>query len=208
MRKVILFNLIIILAASVYTSEILLTEDVIYNSLGNQLSDDQIESILGMSKKLAWLEYVIAIMGYLFKIICVSALVYLILILNEIEARYVDTIEIVSDSFTIFLLPTVIKILALTFSTSPISLNDLQFFSVGSLLNIFDQDGMENWLKIILKSINIWEIIFMVLLAFKLKNYFEDDFRKSLRNVVISYGGGLMVWIFFVVFIAITLPQN
>jgi hypothetical protein len=105
-------------------------------------------------------------------------------------------------------LPTVIKILALTFSTSPISLNDLQFFSVGSLLNIFDQDGMENWLKIILKSINIWEIIFMVLLAFKLKNYFEDDFRKSLRNVVISYGGGLMVWIFFVVFIAITLPQN
>jgi hypothetical protein len=208
MKKIILFNIVIIIASSIFTNEIILTDDVIYNSLGDQLSNDQIKSILGMSKQMAWLEYILAVVGYLLKLIVISALVYLILILNEIEVLYSDTVAIVAMSFTVFLLPIFIKILVLSFSTSPISLDALQFFSIGSLLNVFDSDGMENWLKVILRSINIWEVIFMVVLAFQLRKYFNNDLKTSISNVILSYGGGLMVWTFFVVFITITLSQN
>jgi hypothetical protein len=207
MRNFIILNIVIILVSSVYLNEVILTEDVIFQSLGNQLSNEQIESVLGISKQMVWLDYCLSVVGYLLKIIIVSALVYLILFLNEIEVLYSDTIAIVSKSFTIFLVPVVIKIIVLSFLTNP-SLDDIQFFSVGSLLDVFDSDGMENWLKVILKSINIWEVIFMTLLAFQLKNYFGDDFQKSMRNVIISYGGGLLVWTFFVVFITITITQD
>jgi len=205
---VILFNIVVIIGLTVYINEIFLTDDVIYKSLGDQLSIDQIESIMGMSKKMAWLDYILAVLAYLLKLIIISALVYLILILNEIKLVYSDIFVLVSESYTIFLVPLVLKVLILSFSTNPVTLDGLQFFSFGSLLNIFDSDGMENWLKVILRNCNIWEVIFMVLLAFQLRKYFGNDFRKSLWNVVISYGGGLLVWICFAVFVSITLSPT
>lgn len=205
MRKIILFNIVIILASSFYLNEIILTEDVIYHSLGDQLSKDQIGSIMEMSKKMVWLEYCLSIVVYLLKIIVIAALVYLILILNDIEVPYSVTVAIVSQSFTIFLIPIVIKILTFSFSTNPFTVDDIQYFSVGSLLNFFDSVGMENWLKVLLRSINIWEVIFIFLLAFQLKKYFANDYKRSISNVMISYGGGLLVWTFFVIFITITI---
>jgi hypothetical protein len=205
---VIIFNIVVILALSIYINEFILTDEVVYKSLGDQLSNDQIASILGMTKRMVWVDYIIAVVGYLLKIILISALIYLILVLNEIKVFYADIIGIVSKSFTIFLVPVVLKVLVFSYSTDPITLDRLQFFSIGSLLNIFDSEGMESWLKVILRSLNIWEVIFIILLAFQLRKYFANDFGKSLSNVLISYGGGLVVWICFAVFISITLSPD
>lgn len=204
MKKVLLFNIIIILASSFYINEFILTEDVFYQSFDEQLSGDQIESVLDMAEKMAWVDYTLSVIGYLLKIIVISALVYLVLVLNEIDATYSNTMAIVANSFSIFLIPIVIKVVILPFSVDTMTLDQIQYFSVGSLLNLFDTTDMENWVKVILRSINIWEVIFSFVLATQLKEYFNNNFKKSVQNVVLSYGSGLMVWTLFTVFIAIT----
>lgn len=203
MRNFILLNIFIILASSIYLNEVILTEDVFFYSLESQLSNDQIESIVGMAKQMAWLDYCLSVIAYLLKIIVIASLVYLILYLNEIEAQYSEILTMVSKSFTIFLVPVVIRIIILSFLSHP-SLEDINFFSVGSLLDVFPAAELENWQKVLLKSINIWEVIFMALLALQLKKYFDDNFQKSMRNVLVSYGSGLLVWTCFLVFITIT----
>lgn len=208
MIKILLFNIIIILAASVYMNEFILTNEYFQNALENQLTDDQIVTISDMSKKMAWLDHSIAILSYLLKIVVISSILYLVIILNEKTASFSDIIFIVSESFTIFLFPILIKILFLTFSVDTISPDELRFSSFGSLLNFFDASDMENWLKVILASINIWEAIFMVFLAIQLKEYFDNNFKKSMNNVIISYGGGLLTWVIFAAFLAVTFSQN
>lgn len=207
MRNFILFNIVVILASSFYLNEVILTEDVIHQSLESQLSNEQIESVMGISKQMAWLDYLLSVLGYFFRILIVSSLIYLILYLNEIEVSFADTVGLVAKSLTIFLVPMVIKITALSFSDT-VSLDDIQFFSFGSLLDVFDTDGMENWLKVVLKSINIWEVLFIVMLSLQLKKYFDNDLKKSIYNVAISYGAGMLVWTFFVVFVTITISQE
>jgi len=187
MKNILLVNIIIIVAASIYINEFILTGEYYHNALGSQLSYDQVESMMQEMKRMVWIDYIIAILSYLLQIFVISAVVYLVIILNEKKASYADIAYIVSESFTIFLFPILIKVFFFSFSTSSISPDDLRYFSFGSVLNFFDMDSIENWLKVILKSINIWEAIFMGLLAIQLKKYFDNDFKKAMGSIPRSY---------------------
>ena len=63
----------------------------------------------------------------------------------------------------------------------------------------------EPWLIYPLHAINLWELGFMLMLAYQLKKYFKDDFTQSLVNVLLSYGSAFLLWIVFVVFITLNL---
>lgn len=107
---------------------------------------------------------------------------------------------VLADS--VFLIPSFIKVVWFSFQPD-YTLEDLQYFMPGSLLNLFNPKEIEPWLVYPLQSINIWEVAFWFALAYELKGYFEEDYTKSFSTVMASYGSGFLIWVVFVVFLTL-----
>jgi hypothetical protein len=100
------------------------------------------------------------------------------------------------------LIPGVVKIFWFSFQRD-YTLEDLQYFMPGSLLNLFNPKEIEPWLVYPLQSINVLEVAFWFALAYELKEFFNEDFGKAFGTVMASYGSGLVIWIVFVVFLTL-----
>lgn len=186
-----------------YTKTEILTEREIANFYSTQLSYEQIEQMLINQRKWEWLGYLFIPVFYLLKILLVTLCVYTgILLLNIKSLSWSKVFGAVVVADMIFLIPAIIKMVWFTFQAD-YTLEDVQYFLPGSMLNIFEPKQLEQWLLYPIQSVNIWELLFFLALAFGLKKYLDDDFSRSMGLVVSTYGVGLVVWIVFVTFLTL-----
>jgi hypothetical protein len=83
--------------------------------------------------------------------------------------------------------------------------NDVQYFAPLSLLNLFDASQLDSWLIFPLKSLNLFEVIYLLVLALGIKKVMKKDYDSALKFTLPVYGSALVVWILFVTFLSINL---
>jgi hypothetical protein len=203
-KNLYILNIVILLVLSYFTQEFLLTEGVYHHSLGTQLSTEQIDNFLRTRTKWQWVGYVIIPIVYLVKIFIIAVSIYIIKIIigKTFHATFSDISLAAVKADMVFLIPALIKIIWFTFNPAH-SLEDIQYFMPGSIYQLFEDQQIAPWLTYPLQSFNIWEVAFWFILAFQLKEFFDNDFGRSFQNVMLSYGSGFLVWIVFVVFLTI-----
>jgi hypothetical protein len=161
--------------------------------------------MLSQQEKWAWLGYLILPIVYLLKIGLISSCTYVGLFLvcgNKVRLR--DIFPAVIKADMIFLIPAIIKLVWFTFNTD-YTIEDIQYFMPGSLLNFFESSSVEKWLVYPLQAFNIFEVAFWFVLAYQLKEFFKNDFTASFQTVALSYGSSFVVWVVFVVFLTLNL---
>ena len=161
--------------------------------------------MLSQQKKWEWLGYALLPIIYLIKIGLITLCVYtgFFLALPQ-KVKFRDIMPAVVKADMLFLIPAFIKITWFTFNVD-YTLQDLQYFMPGALLNFFDPSLVESWLLYPLQAFNIYEVAFWFILAYQLKEFFEEDFRASFKTVALSYGSSFVVWVVFVMFLSINL---
>jgi hypothetical protein len=198
-------NILISILIAYYIQAFLISDNLIYNFYSSQLSYEQIENLLFQQKKWQWIGYIIIPVIYLLKILAISFCVYTGFFLSlGNRVKYSVILEKVILADFVFLTPTIIKIIWFSFQNE-YSLEDIQFFMPGSLLNFFDPGMVDKWLVYPLQAFNIFEVGFWLFLAYELKIYYENDFSNSLQLVALSYGSGFLIWVVFIIFLTINL---
>lgn len=203
LKYLILLNIALLYFFTYYTKTYIVTEQQLYNFYSTQLSYEQIETFISQQKEWEWLGYVLLPVIYFLKIGGISACVYVGLFLvvgNKVQFKTIFPAVVKADM--VFLIPAVIKMLWFTFQTD-YTLQDIQYFLPGSLLNFFDPTHIEPWIIYPLQTINIFELLFWLALAYELKDLFKNDFGLAFQNVALSYGSSLVVWMVFVVFLTL-----
>lgn len=99
----------------------------------------------------------------------------------------------------VFVLYTMIKLGLLLLKDFSI-LEQIEAFWPLSLFSIFKDQAVPAWLLYPLYTANIAEIAYWIVLAFGLSSLKKTKFLQSLRTVLSSYGGGLLLWVVFLVF--------
>lgn len=127
MRRYLL--LILCFASLQLATEILLfSDDLIYDSLINQLSYERISELLNEGKKWKWLSYiflpVLLFTKILFVVICFSSGA----LLTKLEIGFRRFFLIVTTAEFIFVIPVIIKFLWFRFFEVNYTLQDLHFF--------------------------------------------------------------------------------
>jgi len=202
-KIVLAISLFILILLTWYTKTEIVTEREIVNFYSTQLSYEQIEQILAGQKKWEWLGYLFIPIFYLLKLSLVTLCVYTgILLLNIKNISWNKIFGVVVIADMIFLIPSIIKMAWFTFK-SDYTLEDVQYFLPGSMLNIFDPKLLEPWLIYPIQSLNIWELAFWIALAVGLKKYLDGDFYRSMSLVAGTYGAGLVIWVVFVTFLTL-----
>lgn len=204
-----LIVVIISITLAVAGKYLLNLDSVLYHSLEETYTYEQINEMIAQSSKWEWIGYcfipVICAIKCSFVALCLGLGV--LVITDRFNFRKMFNVAIKAE--VIFLIPVLAKLLWFIFIKTDFGLKEFQYFYPLSLLNIFDYTSTEPWLIYPLQVFNLFEITYWVLLAYLMaKELPEFDIHRSFAVVMTSYGIGLATWVALVAFLTLTYTSS
>ncbi|WP_159468153.1 hypothetical protein [Dyadobacter sp. 3J3] len=198
--------LVFVVLISMMTSKMLISDQLYFNTLAGTLGRSQIEAILSQNRKWEWTWYAFIPIIYFAKCSLIALCLSLsIFYATENEFEFKKMFQTAVKAEFVFLIPPVVKLVWFRFFQHTYTLQDLQYFYPLSALNMFDPKSLEPWLIYPLQVLNIFEVIYWIVLAYLLtKELPELDMNRSMTVVMASYGTGLVIWVAFVMFLTLT----
>lgn len=207
MNKTYLFLILVIVSAgATYLSKnYIVTDNVLIEHYGQQLSMFRIKQLLNFRDEWAWLSYAIMPVIYLLKFTFLTLWFLCGIILFSYKTSFKKIFQVVLMAEFVWIVPSILTIIWFGLIDTNYNLVDVQYFQPWSLMSFFDVENIESWLIFPLKSLNLFEIVYMLVLAFGIKKVIDRDYTTSLSFVVPVYGLGLVTWIVFFTFLSINL---
>ena len=201
----ILLLLVIFRGSFLYLLDYLLIFDnLYYSSLGEQLSYERIEEMLAQGKKWEWLSYAVIPVVYSIKLSLIAACLSIGVFFATNKFSFKSAFGVALVAEFVFLIPTILKILWFAFIQTNYTLKDLQFFYPLSVLSFFDASIIESWLVYPFQLLNVFEVVYWLVLAKGVQKIIQKDFTPSFEIVLASYGAGLVLWVAIVMFITVS----
>ena len=184
--------------------EYVLTNTVYYNTLGEQLTVERIDAFLQTRQKWAWLGYVIIPLTVGLQALLISICLGTGAILLDYKVRFGALFGMVVKALAIFAVGRVLFMLVALF-TEVRNLDDLLQADVFSLLGWIGKDGIPDWLLYPLSVVNVFEVLFWLLLAGGMGYLLQRRWLRMIGFVAATYGIGLLLWMLFIVFLQLNL---
>lgn len=201
-----LLGLLLLYEALFFTIDyVLISDDLVFSALGDQLSYERINDIIDSDKKFRWLSYLLLPIFLLLKFFMVGFSLSLLGIMTGIENSFIQFFKSVVVAEFVFVLPFLLKVLWFGFIQTDYSLSDIQYFSPLSIFGLFQPEEVQSWLIYPLQLLNLFELAYWCILAWQLKDLLNRDFAGSLGFVASTYGVGLLLWVIFVMFLTVSL---
>jgi hypothetical protein len=203
MKKFIL--LIICYLALQFGMESIMSDDLVYDSLINQISYERISEVIDQGKKWKWLSYalipILVSVRIFFVVICFSigGLFF------NIENGFKKFFSIATNAEYLLIVPGVVKLLWFSFFQTNYTLTDLQYFSPLSVFNFFNPTEIDPWLVYPLQLLNAFELLYWFVLAYQLKEVLNENLSGSIGFVAKTYGVGLFIWVILVMFLIVSI---
>lgn len=188
----------------IFTSKILEKylhlDKLIYNSLSENLTNQQVEIFLEIKEKSKCINYAIIPFFLLLKIAIITSIIYIGSFFMNKELKYKPLINIVLNAEFIFLLVPIFKIIWFYFFQTNYNLNDIQNFYPLSALNIVGYKGLETWFIYPFQVLNLFEVFYIIYLGFEIGKLTHTNTDYGLKIVGISYIPALVLWVATVMF--------
>ncbi len=194
---VIMFSLITIIS-----SEYIITSDIFYNSYSNQLTLDQINSLLFYKERYGWISYTLTIIGFTLKINFAAFCIFIGVFFTNQKVKYKSILKIVLLAEFVFVIYSAFRLLFLYLGDFE-TIEQIRYFQPLSLFSLFQPGSIPDWFIYPLSILNVAELIYWFLLALGLRYIFKSNYLKNLKTVLTSYGTGLLLWIVVFVFIQV-----
>ncbi|MBY5951465.1 hypothetical protein KUV23_10805 [Algoriphagus marincola] len=180
---------------------VVLNDLVLYEFYSDRFSESRVYELLDFRKEWLWVTYPIKLLIQLIALQIPAMLIYLGLYLAKYEISYKKVFGIVLISEFIFFIPLFIKII--WFSYHPVSMEAVRLFAPLSLFSLFDAESLQEWLFYPFKVLNVFEVVYWILLAFLLAKCLKSSLDSMLKIVLGYYVSFLFCWVVFVMFISL-----
>ncbi len=198
-----LFTLLLLFSFS--SKEVLNLNELVNSSLFEQLTNEQIEKLIGFQKKWEWLGYIILPLLLLFKISIIAAILDIGCFFFSKEIKYKKLFNIVVKAEFVFLLVIVFKTAWFYFFQKDYNLEDLQYFYPLSALNIIGYEGLQPWFIYPFQVLNLFELAYWFILAYLIGKELNENTDKGFSIVASSYGISLLIWVVGVMFFTLNM---
>lgn len=195
-----LFISLLYVLLSVLLNEFIIKDELYYQTLGEQLARERIEELLEFKHKWDWIAYLIIPVILFFKFLFVALCLETGSIFQGYKTSFKQMFHIAMFSELVFLFAQMLKTIVIVFAKFE-NLNELQYVASFSLLSVLSKKDIDPWFIYPLQTINIFEIIYWLLLAFVLKTILEKEYYRMLKFALSTYGVGLLIWVIVVMFI-------
>lgn len=186
------------------TKYLFLSDGIYYQTFGEQLSINRIDKIIEISQKWQWIGYLFIPIVVLIRVSFTAICLYIGCFLANSLVRFKELFKVALLADFVFVLAGIIKLLVLILFKDVSKLEDLQFQPL-SLMELFHRDSVDKLFIYPFSLINVFELLYWLVLAWLLAGLLEKPFGNSLKRVASSYGTGLLLWVLFVLFLTVNL---
>jgi hypothetical protein len=176
---------------------------VYFNYLDEQLSYERVKGVINLKNKWLWLGYIFTPILYLLKFSAVSVCILAGILLSNIKITFYKVFKVVLVSDVIFLLAIAIKTLYFLYTKTNFTITDYLTFYPFSLINLIDTTKVLNWLKYPIQLLNLFEILYILLITTGISIELRIKFREAFKIVSLSYFSGLLIYIVFITFLTV-----
>ena len=182
----------------------ILTKEVFYNTLGEQLTIERIDEMLEEQSEWKWVSYLLIPVVIALQAFLVTLCLNCGTILMNYTIRFRPLFTLVLRSSVVFLLMKLALTFILLFTKIQI-FDDLITANKFALAGFVDKADVPTWLMYPLSILNIFEAAFWLLLTFGMGRLLQRPFKASLGFVATTYGLGLLMWMVFIIFLQLNL---
>jgi hypothetical protein len=183
----------------------LINETVFYNTYSEQLSYDRTIELFESLKRYSWIGYAFMPFILLIKFSLISTVIYTGIFFCDFHEKvnFKKVFGVVIASEIIFLTANLAKVLWFCFFAGNYDLNDISFFYPLSLSNLFNQSELDKIWIFPLQILNLFQIIYILLLSYGLFVQSGIEKIKTDKAVLVSYLPGLVIWVALIMFLSI-----
>ncbi|GAB3327745.1 hypothetical protein GCM10027429_01830 [Marivirga atlantica] len=170
------------------------------------MSYERIYKLIQAKEKWSWLNYTLLPIFYFFKCVLLTLWLLCGAIIFDFKASFKGFFKVVLMAEFVWLIPSLLLIIWYGFIDTGYSYSDIQYFAPLSLLSLFENpESLDSWLVYPLKSLNIFELAYIIALSVGIMKIMKKDFNKTLEFTLPVYGSSLVVWLLFITFLSINL---
>jgi hypothetical protein len=183
------------------TNKLLNIDGLIYNSLADKLTNEQLDNFLEIKKKWLPFGYLILPIIILIKTSLIASVLYMgTFFFSKTTVTFKQLWGFVITAEFVFLLIPIFKIIWFCFFQTNYTLEDLQYFYPLSAINIVGYKGLEPWLIYPFQVLNLFELAYWLVLAYFIGKITETNMDRGLKIVASSYGSALLLWVVVIMF--------
>lgn len=145
--------------------------------------------------------YILSLFRLIFEILSVSLIILSVNIYSEIHLNFKKIFSCVIIAEFVFLVQAFYEFTWLLISKTN---EDLTNFTTFSLYNLKVLKGLPNYYNFALKTINLWELLYIITLIICLKKNSNNSLRSIFWIIFPTYCLALILYIIFVTFIQIS----
>ncbi len=187
------------------SAEWLVTKEAFFVHHGERLTLERVEQLWENKEKYAWVGYVVVLpLFYLIKFVLVAACLQVGLILSRYKVSFGKVFKVAILAECVFILPVIIQFFWFAFFVESYTIADLHQFDYFSLMAFFKDLEIDRYLQYPLHLVNIFEFLYILVLAYGLCEGIEKEYDTSLRLVLATYLPSLFLWVLFVMFLSVS----
>ncbi len=201
--------MIILIIRSIITwvsQEIIYTDELYIKSLSENINHFTIEKVLGIQGRFDWVTYIFTPLTLLLKLTFSTICIKIGLLLTHVKQSYYRVFKVTILAEGVFIIAQIIFVIILYINLDLVTLqNSLGFYPL-SALNLIGIDNINaQWAIFPLQTVNMFQLFYVIVIAWLLSRQLEQDFVESLNIVLPSYGLGLLLWVTLVAFLTLQL---
>ncbi|GHM99726.1 hypothetical protein WSM22_12160 [Cytophagales bacterium WSM2-2] len=177
--------------------------DAQYNFSHAYLSLEQIAFVLKEGSQWKYVSLLILPLLLLLKLFLIAILFQEGAFTFGLESTFKNFFLTAVKAEFVFLVPLFIKLVWFFYFQKTYDLDDLQFFSPLSVLSLYNRGEVDQFLAYPLHLLNIFEIVYWIVLAYQLRRTLNLSPTKSLLFVASTYGVGLLIWVLLITLLSI-----
>ena len=182
-----------------YITHYILTDNLFYNSYSSFLNTQRISEMLTQQKKMQYTQYMFFLFYLFSKVFFTSVCIYTWSFFKEMQIKWKDIFNISLTCEIVFAIEMLIKIIYFSVYT-PDKIDSISNFSPFSIKR-FLPSSTPQYLNYVCQTLNVYELIYILLLAQMLKEHTHKKFVQNVLIVFRSYGLGLLCWVVTVTFL-------
>ncbi len=188
----------------IITNYLLDTNELMLNSLSEQLTRDQLEEFVELNQKWQWVGYLTLPIILFIKVGLISTVLFMGTYLFNKSITYKTLFRIVTKAEFIFIIVGVIKLIWFSFSDN-YTIEEIQSFYPLSALSIIGYEGISPWFVYPFQTLNLFELMYWIVLAYLIGKEINTSTDKALKIVASSYGSVLLIWVVTVMFLTLNM---
>ncbi len=174
---------------------LLITPELFYNQFSDQITFEKATELYNIGNKFSIIGIFLIPFLYAVKFLLIAIVIQIGILLCGLKLEFANCFRVAMLTEFISIVQSFVKLFWFAYIKTDYTMTDLNEFSPLSFYSLFHKMNIQLYWNYALRTLNIFELFYMVLMAVILSQKIEKSFDYSMSFILKYYGTAFLLWI-------------